>query len=322
MDVQEILSQLILAGAKTRELSKDMFESIKVGADASKIVQVPDRTIFGLKKEGYELLCPTTIDLNNFVNNCVPMHRYALAEDDVVSYCISLSKKIPGMDGYAQVKAAYTKVFSPVYEKISTIAAEACNAGLKECGVDVPLTEPRHAIYEVLQSADLYTISNICGHEMYNSHKIVPNGERIPDILRQAYDLVNGRMRENEVYFIDVYATDTSADVEAVQFQFPSIYYGLENKRTPHRKSTAKAHEIIKKEYKGNVFSLWDFRERFEAKATIKLNKSIMEDLNKQQLIFPIASAIINNEMKDISNVVARFGHSIHIGAEKNTFLC
>jgi methionine aminopeptidase len=316
------LGQLRECGSMTRDLAKEFYGDIDIGEDILNLAKKYDNKIQNLKG-GYSLLCPTTIEMNYFVNNCSPSASYQIAADDLISYCLAVAKKIPGKKGaYAHAKVAYTKTMTPIYDKLVQVTSDASRAALKECGVDVPLTDLRLTISEILESSGFHTVSNVCGTELYNSAKIVPNSRVIPEYIRSHYDLVNGRMRENEVYFIDVYGTDTSADVEAKPFQYPSIYYALQPKRMPHRKSVSDAVNCIKKHYGQDLFSIRDFRDKFEVYSKVKLNKTIMSDLDKGQYIFPVTCCFVENETKDVMNVVSRFGHSIHIGAEKNTILC
>lgn len=312
-----MLEHFIETGNFIRKLSARVFAAIDIGADIADLAKDVDKSVTGK----YSLLCPTTMELNHFVNNCSPGISYKLGSDDLLSYCISVAGKI-GDGKYAHAKAAFTKSNTPAHDKLIAATAEACKAAMKEVGVDVPLSDLRLTTSEILYSAGFHTITNVCGHELYNSAKIVPNSLVIPEVLRSGYDLINGRMKENEVYFIDVYGTNTSQDVEAVPFNFASIYHALDRKDVPHRKSTAEALSVIRKEYGDELFSLWDFREKFEKKAKIKMNKSILEDLNKKGYIYPVTCAMINEEVKGTQNVVARFGHSVHIGDKKNTVIC
>lgn len=322
--MSNFLDELIECGKTNKKLVMDMFKKTKAGTDILDLAQGTDNAINSMI--GYSTLCPTTVELNYLVNNCAPSASYKIDGTDLVSFSVALAKEIPGMKGkYAHTKMAYTKPVNTLYESLCKGTAEACNAGVKGCGVDVPLTELRHDIYEILESYEIRTVSNACGTELYDAMKIVPNSRIIPEFLRSNYDLVNTRMEENEVYCIDVYGVDTSKDVEAVPFDYPSIFYKLQNKKSPHRKSVASAVSLIDSRYGENLFSIYDFMKSYDekfGKNGVKMNKSIMKGLYEGQYIMPLPCLMVKPEEKAVMNIVARFGHSVHIGAEKTTVLC
>ena len=182
------LEQLRECGSMTRDLAKEFYGDIDIGEDILNLAKKYDDKIQNLKN-GYSLLCPTTIEMNYFVNNCSPSASYRIAADDLISYCLAVAKKIPGKKGaYAHAKVAYTKTMTPIYDKLVQATSDASLAALKECGVDVPLTDLRLTISEILESSGFHTVSNVCGTELYNSAKIVPNSRVIPEYIRSHYD--------------------------------------------------------------------------------------------------------------------------------------
>lgn len=322
--MEELIEEHKECGRTVRSYVMDIFKNISPGADILELAQSVDSSV--IKSKDYKLLCPTTIDLNYIVQYCSPSTSYKIDGTDIVSYCVSLAKKLPkkyGKEMYAHAKMAFTKSINPRYEELCKVTSEACAAGVKNCGVDVPLSDLRHDISEILYSGGYHTITNVCGNELYNAFKIVPNSKIIPEVLRSNFDLVNGRMKEDEVYFIDVYGTDTSIDVEAKHFDYPSIFYRIPNKKTAHRKSVASANRFVEKTYGDDLFGIYDFSKRFDEQSKdVKMNGSILKSMVQGGYITSVPCLMIHSEDKTSINVVARFGHSIHIGAEKNTILC
>jgi methionine aminopeptidase len=320
MDKELAYKSLVETGSFCRENIRKMFQEIKIGADILEIVQSVDKKIKETKD--YELLVPTTIDLNYIACNHSPTTSYKLTEYDLVSFSVSLAKKISGTEKYAHAKMSYTKPLNKMYEELTKGTAEACNAGVKACGVDVLLMDIRTDVYEILNSYGIKTLTNICGNELYDSAKIIPNSILVPDFLKENYLLLNQRMKEDEIYFVDVYGIDSSKDCEAKIFDYPSIMFGLENKKKPHRKSLLEAIDLIQKEYGKNYFSYLDFKTKFEHKTKIKLNKSILSELTKKNYISFLPSLMVPQEDPNFMNVCARFGHSVLIREDTNIILC
>lgn len=312
------LKELEETGIYVNQLCEKIHNGIEIGEDLLPVCEGVDTEIW--KNKNYELLCPTTIDIDNFVQNCALQGPFLTGNDNVISYCVSIAKKLPNAK-FAHCKAAHTKIFNHLHEEVVSATNDACNAALKECGIDVRLDEIRFVTSEILDAAGSYGILNIPGNELYNSYKIVPTTLVIPNELRSKYSLNNAKMLEDEVYFIDVYGTNCVEHVNAVRFPYPSIYFASKIKESTHRRSTNEVSNAIIKRFGEIPFTVRNLDALISEKTKLKMSKSILNSLYKSRSIIPIECAMIEHETKKSNNIVARFGHSIHIGANHSTIL-
>jgi methionine aminopeptidase len=302
-----------------KKYSKEIFKSLKVGLDIVEIAEKFDKKIYNIKK--CKPILPLSIEPGPFALNYSPNIKYIIGKNDIISFTLGLSS------GSNNLKTAYTRYFTKKNDMavcICTALNEACNEGLKSCGIDVRLIDIKNNIMEVLNSHEQSSIINLCGHCLDNVAKIVPNVDPIPSM----YNFCRGKMKENEKYFIDVYGTNFSKNTSVVTNKFPTIYFinkpknpreqRLLNDRVKKLKfhSSRKIYNWIKKEYN---FSPLPARKIYENFPNFKSQSS--QFLYEQKILNIIPAKTLKPTKKN-EGICAHFGHSILITENGCKFLC
>jgi methionine aminopeptidase len=250
-------------------------EYFKTGNNIMKIAEEIDRKI---KRSGYKLLHPMSIEVNHYISDYAPYTEYRLRDEDIISFTIGTNgikfgNPIP-------VRCAYTlsvKKESDYFYLIRAVS-EACTAGMKECGPGVKLTEPSRAIEEVLNSysdpvdgtviTDVKSLYNICGYNLENPEQMVPNLSKIPSHME---NFCKGKMKEDQIYYIDVYGTNLTKNDVARNFSIPTMFKAPLFKNTKQVnmalnklkvRYSKELYYFISQNYGSDIFSVRDVEKR------------------------------------------------------------
>lgn len=149
---------------------------------------------------------PTGLSINHCAAHYTPNagNRMVLNQEDVmkVDFGVHINGRI--------VDSAFTMSFDPVYDNLLTAVKEATNAGIKEAGIDVRMSDIGAAIQEVMESYEVEikgttypvkAIRNLNGHDIhpYSIH----GGKSVP--------IVKGgdqtKMEEGETFAIETFGS-------------------------------------------------------------------------------------------------------------------
>ncbi|KAI9888489.1 MAG: Methionine aminopeptidase 2 [Vezdaea aestivalis] len=149
---------------------------------------------------------PTGLSLNNCAAHYTPNagNKLLLQKEDVmkVDFGVHINGRI--------VDSAFTLTFDPVYDNLLKAVKEATNAGVKEAGIDVRMSDIGSVIQEVMESYEVEirgetfpvkAIRNLNGHNIgpYNIH----GGKSVP--------IVKGgdqtKMEEGETFAIETFGS-------------------------------------------------------------------------------------------------------------------
>jgi methionine aminopeptidase len=285
-------------------------------------------------RDNNTLLTPASIEINNIVSFYSPIGKYELQETDLVSITLAQKKEVSkGL--YAYAKSSISKSMNNIPIKIDknkeliNACNEACTEAIKECGVDVRITSPRFTISEILDSYGVSTIKDICGYDLYNPLRVIPNTKKIPDFFSDGkyYKIIEEKMKNDDVLYIDVYGTDTAFDVKSNAYKHILLLYRTD--KVKYLKGVVKNMlSFINNRYKKNLFSLREIMEDYpeylykkfpnkhKGRSTPKKFPEIqLKKLIKEGMIGCYNTAEISKEHKDqkTHNNVAHIGHTIHI---------
>jgi methionine aminopeptidase len=310
---------------KINEISKYTFKSMKIGHDIAEIAEDIDNKLYGQKN--FKPILPISIEPGPFAQNYSPPIKYIIKKEDIISFTIGIKTK------KRILKVAHTRYFSKNNELAKHIIeaiSEACNAGMKACGVDVRLLEPKNEIMEVLHSYEVASIINLCGHCLNDMTKLVPNIDPMPTM----YNFCRGKMKEDETYFIDVYGTNYMKDDIVIDNKFPSIYYipkpkqGREQRILNDKINKLKlltSKKIIKWAKQKYGYTPFSARSVFKKFPNFKSHST--QNLYKNKLLGVYHSKYINvpqkgNDKAINNGIVSHIGHSVLIGKNGVKFLC
>lgn len=291
----------IANGKILTEIAKNTYKMLNPGVNILDVARATDAAVNDQKKM---TLAPTSIEVNDVVNNYAPWADYTIAKNDIVSFTVSLCDP----DRKGRVKCAFTR--GPMPDLIAGLE-EACRAGMKDAGVDVPLMDLRYSISEILQSHGIAAVANVCGHSLEDSRRIIPCTSNIPEELLEHYMLRGQKMKAGETFCIEVYGTDAAFDKSAKP-AVPTMFYRTSKRKNMPLKSSRAMLTYIKTKYADNVFALRDLKE------SPSFIEHAFHKLVKEQMLAPVYSGIIDKGF----NVCAHVGHSIYIGESGTTILC
>lgn len=200
------------------KINKDIFFDLKIGTNILDIAEKYDNIMYGLKDGIYPPL-GISIEPGPICCNYCPIVDHKINKDDIISYTISLQSKNGNV-----VRSANTRRFNKNNEIASILIEalhDACNTAIKECGVDVRLLDPMDHISEVLNAYDVKSIINLCGYNLNNSKRLLPNISPSKKMLKYC----TGKMIDGETYYIDVHGTNLDKHVYAEYNDSPSIVY-------------------------------------------------------------------------------------------------
>lgn len=149
---------------------------------------------------------PTGLSLNNCAAHYTPNagNKMVLAKEDVMK--VDFGAHVNGRI----LDSAFTMTFDPVYDNLAAAARDATNAGVREAGIDVRMSDIGSAIQEVMESYEVEiggttfpvkSIRNLNGHsiEQYSIHG------------RKSVPIVKGgdqtKMEEGEVFAIETFGS-------------------------------------------------------------------------------------------------------------------
>ena len=321
------------------------------------IMDIAERIDKEIRRGGYVMLHPTSIEVNKMAANYSPYTEYKIMANDVISYTLGTNghkrgKPIP-------VRCAYTWAREKSdYHYLMRAVSEACYAGMAECGADVRLTEPSKAIEEVLNSYtdedgiklnDIKSLYNVCGYNLEDAKQMVPNLEKIPSEME---NYCKGRMEEDQIYFIDVYGTNLTKHDVARNVPIPTMFKPLlfKNRKQVNvalnRIKVRHARELyyfIQKNYNTSIFSVRDLEKRcnnswpkkykYKPRQIHSLSyegiikgipaKFVDPDYNKKKQTVMKKKTTKKQVRKEKSKtVVVHYGHTIYINDRGNDYLC
>lgn len=329
ISLSELEEICILNGRLLNEIARKTYDMIEIEADVLDIAIKSEEMI---KKCNKYLCSPASIEVNNVVNNFAPTVSYKLKKDDLVSYTLTLTNNEKGI---GTVKCAYSKSLSGLHDDMIEILTEAAAAGINKSGPDARFSEVSQAISEVLQSAGVATLINVCGHSLRNAKRIIPNVVNPHSDSLNSYEYQNCKMEIGESFSIEVYGIDSAIDREA-KAQFPTMFFiPSENLLEPRVLSHKRLFQLIKRSYGYTIFSLRDLLDKVK---TSKLTNSyfvrnenfkqelfdaIFKKLVRQGYLTPLYGAVLNiDPYTGKQNVSAHIGHSILINEKKAVLLC
>ncbi|KAI9755264.1 MAG: Methionine aminopeptidase 2 [Lichina confinis] len=212
---QDFLKDYRQAAEVHRQVRQWAQKSIKPGQTLTEIAEgIEDgvRALTGHQglEEGDNLKAgmgfPTGLSLNNCAAHYTPNagNKMVLAKEDVmkVDFGVHVNGRI--------LDSAFTMTFDPVYDNLAAAARDATNAGVREAGIDVRMSDIGSAIQEVMESYEVEIggttfpvkcIRNLNGHsiEQYSIHglksvPIVKGGDQT-------------KMEEGEVFAIETFGS-------------------------------------------------------------------------------------------------------------------
>jgi methionine aminopeptidase len=197
-----------------KTICRQVYMDLKIDADIVNLSNKYDKILY---KSPYTPLYGISFEPGPICCNYCPNVNYKITKNDIISYTLGIKSK------NNVLKTSRTRYFNKknaVFNILTEAVNDACHEGIKVCGEDVRLITPMETISEVLESYDVKSINNLCGHNLNNLLKIVPNISPHPS-MRQ---FCKGKMINEELYYIDVYATNLSKHTSAYDFNHPSIF--------------------------------------------------------------------------------------------------
>lgn len=224
------------AEAREREqLSEGMYEQLRQAAEAHRTVRqwarrwirpgmrmlaIADAVEESLRRtidaDGLErgIAFPTGLSLNSCAAHWTPNagDTSVLGEKDVLKVDIGLHV------GGRIIDSAFTMAFDPQFDPLLEAVREATNAGVRECGVDVRLTDVGAVVQEVMESHEVTIdghthtvrpIRNLFGHSLglYQIHavKSVPIAKGVGEATR---------MEEGDLFAIETFGSTGRGHVQ------------------------------------------------------------------------------------------------------------
>lgn len=212
---QEFLTDYRRAAEVHREVRQWAQKWIKPGMTLTEIAEGIEDSVRALTghqglEEGDALKggmgFPTGLSINHCAAHYTPNagNKMVLKQEDVmkVDFGVHLNGRI--------VDSAFTMSFDPMYDNLINACKDATNAGVKEAGIDVRMSDIGAAIQEVMESYEceirgttypVKCIRNLNGHSIgrYNIH----GGKTVP--------IVKGgdqtKMEEGETYAIETFGS-------------------------------------------------------------------------------------------------------------------
>lgn len=312
-----------------KTMSKDVYKSFKVGSDILEIAKEFDTKLYNIKK--INPAYPLSIELNPITSNYSPMINKVIKQSDILSYTIGLSSKQHGIIKTSQIRYfdRSNDAWSILYEGLN----EACIAGIRTCGVDVKLSRPKEDINEILDSYDIKSIWNICGHNLVTSiipndtitSRIIPNMDPHPSM----YKYCKGRMKVGERYIIDVYGTNFTKHVSVKDYEYPTIYY-IPRFNTPSQRiawnakvnaltfsSSRNVAKWVFNKYNHVPFSAREIYSKFDIKSMY------VKKLYEHRIIDVIRTKYVNlKNDKENMGICKHVAHTINITSNGVKVLC
>lgn len=164
---------------------------------------------------------PTGLSLNHCAAHYTPNagNKMVLQQEDVmkVDFGVHINGRI--------VDSAFTMTFDPAYDNLVQACKDATNAGVKEAGIDVRMSDIGAAIQEVMESYEceikgqtypVKCIRNLNGHSI--GHYSIHGGKTVP--------IVKGgdqtKMEEGETFAIETFGSTGKGYVRDDVSQLPS----------------------------------------------------------------------------------------------------
>ncbi|KAI9829000.1 MAG: Methionine aminopeptidase 2 [Thelocarpon impressellum] len=198
-----------------RQVRQHAQKSIKPGQTLTEIAEgIEDgvRALTGHQglEEGDTLLggmgFPTGLSINNCAAHYSPNagNKMVLQKEDVLKVDFGVHVKGRILD------SAFTMTFDPVYDNLLAAVKDATNAGVREAGIDVRMSDIGSAIQEVMESYEVEIggkqlpvkcIRNLNGHNI--GHYTIHGGKSVP--------IVKGgdqtKMEEGETFAIETFGS-------------------------------------------------------------------------------------------------------------------
>jgi len=315
-NIRSLLSRneiLELNGKYLKEKASQLFKEIKIGDDILDLAIKYDG-IF--KKDKYKYI-PLSMEIDYFVQNFAPVISKKLEKKNMVSFTMCAQyHKYDHISKRCPVKCAYSLSLDPEehYYLIKAVL-EASKEAIKCCGPDVRLTEPRNIVHEILDSyrasdskISIKPVINIHSYNILDDSKIVPNTKIIPSTLIKA---CNGKMIEDEIYYIDIYGTNLPKGEVARNWQeYPTMFFltpyttkkdkkeytrrinYLQSKKKPQLRLLRFMEDTFKRN--AEIFTLRDFRTRYKSKFGKEFKFEYLRDINSLGLCYGIPAKYID----------------------------
>lgn len=246
------------------DIAKDIYKETKIGDN---ICDIADKVDNKLEKDGY-LYVPISIEPDYIVANNSPVRKSELTKDAVFSFTLQVNGHKKDKDKYPLKYGSSFAMDGNNYFYLIKAVNEACQAGMKACGPDVKLISPSKVISEILDSYEIEsasststvgatkktisfkTLLNSYSLNLENSKKIVPNYKSIPSEVRSHYNLQDV-MREDELYYIDVYGTNLPEHTYFKNYQeYPSMF---SMPKIGNKKQHSRKIDLITKKHKNSL---------------------------------------------------------------------
>lgn len=294
--------KLTVDGLFLEELAKEMYNMLIPGESIMAVAAHFDDKI---SKSDY-ICYPVSIELEDFACNYSPNINTKLDSDSTISYTFQIMQHKFDTEPLP-LKCAYSKSLCGKYGELLKVVNTATIKAIESCGPNIPLLTPSNIIHEILdgfiaKTTDDYVVKgiksvmNLYGINLTNSEKIIINTpHKVPQELRNK---TLGNMESGELYYIDVYGTNSSFhDVAREYPHFPTMfvlpdYSSLKREHKKRMQSIKKQHIVMRcynficKNYKiGQVFSLRDLNTRYKEAHKKVFPIGALHPLHSQDLV-------------------------------------
>ena len=163
------LESLFIASNIHKNVRKDIQKMFRPGVsiyEISKIINNKIREYCNYKGINCGIAFPPVLSVNNCIAHYSPTKEtdIKLSFDDNIKVDIGVH-----VNGWI-IDSAFTIYFNSKHDKIHKITKEALYAGIKEIGIDAPISNVSKAIQEVVESNDFTVINGIGGHSIEHNN--------------------------------------------------------------------------------------------------------------------------------------------------------
>ena len=264
--------------------------------------------------KNYRPVLPMTIEMGAMCCNSAPFVDYKLRESDSFTFTLGLKSR------KECIKIATPKIIgeNDAAFLIRKAIMHAFRGGMSVCGPDVYCSEITDVIEEILDSYEIKSINNLCGHSLDDMGKLIPNCSPIQSMYKHC----SWRLKEGERIYLDVYGTNLDTHMTSLRYNVPTIYKICDTP-TPmaQREFTSKLDMIsrgkremvewCRRNFGTSPFSARSIFDNFK-----NANQKKVENLYNRGIILPIPSRYINVEKEDIMKCISlHFGRTLVVGS-------
>jgi len=274
------------------EIDKKIFTKIKCANDILELSKKINTVMYMIPK--LKIICPVTWEYGGVLKNYIPITKYLITDDDVISWTINIKYK------NNHVMKSGTRAVNFKKNNYSYVANTCMNDIFSnmenELRPDVYIPDITRHISEILKSYNLSTVEDLCGMSLKDPRIIIPN---IIPTNEQMKKMAKRRILSKHNYFIDLYVTNLKSNIESEIYKIPTLFYYNYFCNKKERLYMSKLRDNVSKKiirhirdkYNKNMFHITDVYDHF---GNAKNLQSSIKYLSGQKYIIPVCAKYSN----------------------------